>query len=170
MARFARTCSTAGPSARSTGDPEQSKSFKDLGARRLANLAEGPRGWCRHRSGPGAENLRQSQRARQDHRRNEHILTIEDPIEYSHQHKDVWWTRAGDAKHGLSEALRQRFRGSGHRSHRRVSDWKRRKRASHCRDRHVTLGRHTIRRRGRHRSDRRVPRITVADQHQLRWS
>src|SRR5437868_1329617 len=70
--------------------PEQIKSFKDLGLPAvLATLAERPRGLVLV-TGPTGSGKSTSLAAMIDKingERNEHILTIEDPIEYIHQHK-----------------------------------------------------------------------------------
>src|SRR5947208_3843715 len=70
--------------------PEQIKSFKELGLPAvLANLAERPRGLVLV-TGPTGSGKSTSLAAMIDKinaERNEHILTIEDPIEYIHQHK-----------------------------------------------------------------------------------
>jgi twitching motility protein PilT len=95
--------------------PEQIKSFKDLGLPAvLANLAERPRGLVLV-TGPTGSGKSTSLAAMIDKingERNEHILTIEDPIEYIHQHKGclVNQREVHSDTQGFSEALRAALR------------------------------------------------------------
>jgi twitching motility protein PilT len=95
--------------------PEQIKSFKDLGLPAvLANLAERPRGLVLV-TGPTGSGKSTSLAAMIDkinEERNEHILTIEDPIEYIHQHKGclVNQREVHSDTQGFSEALRAALR------------------------------------------------------------
>src|SRR5882672_7319473 len=70
--------------------PEDIKGFKDLGLPQvLANLAERPRGLVlvTGPTGSGKSTTLAAMLDKINNERNEHILTIEDPIEYIHQHK-----------------------------------------------------------------------------------
>jgi Tfp pilus assembly protein, pilus retraction ATPase PilT len=70
--------------------PEKIRTFGELGLPSvLANLADRPRGLVLITGPPAAASRRRWRDARQDQlRAHEHILTIEDPIEYIHQHKN----------------------------------------------------------------------------------
>jgi twitching motility protein PilT len=95
--------------------PEQIKTFKELGLPAvLANLAERPRGLVLV-TGPTGSGKSTSLAAMIDKingERNEHILTIEDPIEYIHQHKGclVNQREVHSDTQGFSEALRAALR------------------------------------------------------------
>jgi twitching motility protein PilT len=95
--------------------PEKIKSFKDLGLPAvLANLAERPRGLVLV-TGPTGSGKSTSLAAMIDKindERNEHILTIEDPIEYIHQHKGclVNQREVHSDTMGFTEALRAALR------------------------------------------------------------
>jgi len=95
--------------------PEQIKTFKELGLPPvLANLAERPRGLVLV-TGPTGSGKSTSLAAMIDKingERNEHILTIEDPIEYIHQHKGclVNQREVHSDTQGFSEALRAALR------------------------------------------------------------
>src|SRR5437762_3721885 len=95
--------------------PEQIKSFKELGLPAvLANLAERPRGLVLV-TGPTGSGKSTSLAAMIDkinEERNEHILTIEDPIEYIHSHKGclVNQREVHSDTHGFAEALRAALR------------------------------------------------------------
>jgi twitching motility protein PilT len=70
--------------------PEQIKGFKDLGLPQvLATLSERPRGLVlvTGPTGSGKSTTLAAMLDKINDERNEHILTIEDPIEYIHQHK-----------------------------------------------------------------------------------
>src|SRR5258705_9354060 len=71
--------------------PEQIKSFKELGLPSvLANLAERPSGLVlvTGPTGSGKSTTLAAMLDKINNERNEHILTIEDPIEYIHPHKN----------------------------------------------------------------------------------
>src|SRR4051812_49056277 len=95
--------------------PEQIKGFDELGLPPvLANLAERPRGLVLV-TGPTGSGKSTSLAAMIDKinaERNEHILTIEDPIEYIHQHKGclVNQREVHSDTQGFSEALRAALR------------------------------------------------------------
>jgi twitching motility protein PilT len=95
--------------------PEQIKTFKELGLPGvLANLAERPRGLVLV-TGPTGSGKSTSLAAMIDkinEERNEHILTIEDPIEYIHQHKGclVNQREVHSDTQGFAEALRAALR------------------------------------------------------------
>src|SRR5580765_3428489 len=95
--------------------PEQIKSFRELGLPAvLATLAERPRGLVLV-TGPTGSGKSTSLAAMIDKingERNEHILTIEDPIEYIHQHKGclVNQREVHSDTHGFAEALRAALR------------------------------------------------------------
>src|SRR5215212_4982103 len=95
--------------------PEQIKSFKDLGLPQvLANLAERPRGLVlvTGPTGSGKSTTLAAMLDKINDERNEHILTIEDPIEYIHQHKGclVNQREVHADTHGFAEALRAALR------------------------------------------------------------
>jgi twitching motility protein PilT len=95
--------------------PEQIKSFKDLGLPSvLANLAERPRGLVlvTGPTGSGKSTTLAAMLDKINDERNEHILTIEDPIEYIHQHKGclVNQREVHSDTHGFAEALRAALR------------------------------------------------------------
>jgi twitching motility protein PilT len=95
--------------------PEQIKSFKDLGLPQvLATLAERPRGLVlvTGPTGSGKSTTLAAMIDKINHERSEHILTIEDPIEYIHQHKGCLVNQRevhSDTK-GFAEALRAALR------------------------------------------------------------
>jgi twitching motility protein PilT len=95
--------------------PEQIKSFKDLGLPQvLANLSERPRGLVlvTGPTGSGKSTTLAAMIDKINSERNEHILTIEDPIEYIHQHKGclVNQREVHSDTHGFTEALRAALR------------------------------------------------------------
>jgi twitching motility protein PilT len=95
--------------------PEQIKSFRDLGLPLvLANLAERPRGLVlvTGPTGSGKSTTLAAMLDKINDERNEHILTIEDPIEYIHQHKGclVNQREVHSDTHGFAEALRGALR------------------------------------------------------------
>jgi twitching motility protein PilT len=95
--------------------PEQIKGFKDLGLPQvLANLAERPRGLVlvTGPTGSGKSTTLAAMIDKINNERNEHILTIEDPIEYIHHHKGclVNQREVHSDTHGFTEALRAALR------------------------------------------------------------
>ena len=95
--------------------PEQIKGFKDLGLPAvLATLAERPRGLVlvTGPTGSGKSTTLAAMIDKINNERNEHILTIEDPIEYIHQHKGclVNQREVHSDTHGFTEALRAALR------------------------------------------------------------
>lgn len=95
--------------------PEQIKGFKDLGLPQvLANLAERPRGLVlvTGPTGSGKSTTLAAMIDKINNERNEHILTIEDPIEYIHHHKGclVNQREVHSDTHGFAEALRAALR------------------------------------------------------------
>jgi len=95
--------------------PEQIKGFKELGLPQvLATLAERPRGLVlvTGPTGSGKSTTLAAMIDKINTERNEHILTIEDPIEYIHQHKGclVNQREVHSDTHGFSEALRAALR------------------------------------------------------------
>ena len=95
--------------------PEQIKSFKDLALPQvLATLAERPRGLVlvTGPTGSGKSTTLAAMIDKINGERNEHILTIEDPIEYIHQHKGclVNQREVHSDTHGFAEALRAALR------------------------------------------------------------
>jgi twitching motility protein PilT len=95
--------------------PEQIKSFKDLALPQvLATLAERPRGLVlvTGPTGSGKSTTLAAMIDKINGERNEHILTIEDPIEYIHHHKGclVNQREVHSDTHGFAEALRAALR------------------------------------------------------------
>ncbi len=95
--------------------PEQIKGFKDLGLPPvLATLAERPRGLVlvTGPTGSGKSTTLAAMLDKINTERNEHILTIEDPIEYIHQHKGclVNQREVHSDTHGFGDALRAALR------------------------------------------------------------
>jgi twitching motility protein PilT len=95
--------------------PEQIKGFKDLNLPAvLATLAERPRGLVlvTGPTGSGKSTTLAAMLDKINTERNQHILTIEDPIEYIHQHKGclVNQREVHSDTHGFSEALRAALR------------------------------------------------------------
>jgi len=95
--------------------PEQIKSFRDLGLPAvLATLAERPRGLVlvTGPTGSGKSTTLAAMLDKINDERHEHILTIEDPIEYIHQHKGclVNQREVHSDTHGFAEALRAALR------------------------------------------------------------
>jgi twitching motility protein PilT len=95
--------------------PEQIKSFKDLNLPQvLATLADRPRGLVlvTGPTGSGKSTTLAAMIDKINHERSEHILTIEDPIEYIHQHKGclVNQREVHSDTHGFAEALRAALR------------------------------------------------------------
>src|SRR4026209_2040741 len=95
--------------------PEQIKGFKELGLPQvLAPLSARPRGLVlvTGPTGSGKSTTLAAMIDKINNERNEHILTIEDPIEYIHQHKGCLVNQRevhSDTK-GFSEALRAALR------------------------------------------------------------
>ncbi len=95
--------------------PEQIKGFKELGLPQvLATLSDRPRGLVlvTGPTGSGKSTTLAAMIDKINNERNEHILTIEDPIEYIHQHKGCLVNQRevhSDTK-GFSEALRAALR------------------------------------------------------------
>ncbi len=95
--------------------PEQIKGFKELGLPTvLATLSERPRGLVlvTGPTGSGKSTTLAAMLDKINDERNEHILTIEDPIEYIHQHKGCLVNQRevhSDTK-GFAEALRAALR------------------------------------------------------------
>ncbi|MCM3881264.1 MAG: type IV pilus twitching motility protein PilT [Vicinamibacterales bacterium] len=95
--------------------PEQIKGFKDLALPQvLATLAERPRGLVlvTGPTGSGKSTTLAAMLDKINDERHEHILTIEDPIEYIHQHKGclVNQREVHADTHGFAEALRSALR------------------------------------------------------------
>jgi twitching motility protein PilT len=95
--------------------PEQIKGFNELALPQvLANLAERPRGLVlvTGPTGSGKSTTLAAMLDKINAERNEHILTIEDPIEYIHQHKGclVNQREVHSDTHGFAEALRAALR------------------------------------------------------------
>jgi len=95
--------------------PEQIKSFQELSLPQvLANLSERPRGLVlvTGPTGSGKSTTLAAMLDKINAERNEHILTIEDPIEYIHQHKGclVNQREIHSDTHGFAEALRAALR------------------------------------------------------------
>jgi len=95
--------------------PEQIKSFKELNLPAvLATLAERPRGLVlvTGPTGSGKSTTLAAMLDKINNERHEHILTIEDPIEYIHQHKGclVNQREVHADTHGFAEALRAALR------------------------------------------------------------
>ncbi len=95
--------------------PEQIKGFKELGLPQvLATLSDRPRGLVlvTGSTGCGKSTTLAAMIDKINSERNEHILTIEDPIEYIHQHKSCLVNQRevhSDTK-GFGEALRAALR------------------------------------------------------------
>ena len=95
--------------------PEKIKGFEELGLPRiLATLAEKPRGLVlvTGPTGSGKSTTLAAMLDKINHERHEHILTIEDPIEYIHQHRGclVNQREVHSDTHGFAEALRAALR------------------------------------------------------------
>src|SRR4029078_11039812 len=95
--------------------PEQIKGFNELGLPPvLASLAERPRGLVlvTGPTGSGKSTTLEAMLDKINNERHEHILTIEDPIEYIHQHKGclVNQREVHADTHGFAEALRAALR------------------------------------------------------------
>jgi twitching motility protein PilT len=95
--------------------PEEIRSFTDLGLPQvLATLAERPRGLVlvTGPTGSGKSTTLAAMIDKINNERREHILTIEDPIEYIHQHKGclVNQREVHSDTHGFSNALRAALR------------------------------------------------------------
>jgi twitching motility protein PilT len=95
--------------------PEQIKGFKELSLPQvLATLSERPRGLVlvTGPTGSGKSTTLAAMLDKINTERNEHILTIEDPIEYIHQHKGclVNQREIHSDTHGFAEALRAALR------------------------------------------------------------
>src|SRR5438034_1449437 len=95
--------------------PETIRSFGDLGLPAvLATLAERPRGLVlvTGPTGSGKSTTLAAMLDKINDERHEHILTIEDPIEYIHQHKGclVNQREVHSDTHGFAEALRAALR------------------------------------------------------------
>ena len=95
--------------------PEQIKSFQELGLPAvLATLAERPRGLVlvTGPTGSGKSTTLAAMIDKINTERREHILTIEDPIEYIHQHKGclVNQREVHSDTHGFAGALRSALR------------------------------------------------------------
>src|SRR6476659_13994 len=95
--------------------PEQIKSFDDLGLPSIiGTLAERPRGLVlvTGPTGSGKSTTLAAMSDRINTERREHIMTIEDPIEYIHQHKGclVNQREVHSDTHGFAAALRAALR------------------------------------------------------------
>jgi twitching motility protein PilT len=95
--------------------PEEIKGFQELGLPQvLATLAERPRGFVlvTGPTGSGKSTTLAAMLDKINRERREHILTIEDPIEYIHQHKGclVNQREVHSDTHGFAEALRAALR------------------------------------------------------------
>ena len=95
--------------------PEKIKGFQELGLPQiLAGLSEKPRGLVlvTGPTGSGKSTTLAAMLDKINHERSEHILTIEDPIEYIHQHKGclVNQREVHSDTHGFAEALRAALR------------------------------------------------------------
>src|SRR5439155_13071910 len=95
--------------------PEQIKGFNELGLPAvIANLAERPRGLVlvTGPTGSGKSTTLAAMVDKINDERHEHILTIEDPIEFVHQHKGclVNQREVHSDTHGFAEALRAALR------------------------------------------------------------
>ncbi len=95
--------------------PEQIKTFQELALPQvLATLAERPRGLVlvTGPTGSGKSTTLAAMLDKINNERHEHILTIEDPIEYIHQHKGclVNQREIHADTHGFAEALRAALR------------------------------------------------------------
>jgi len=95
--------------------PEKIKGFQELGLPQiLAGLSERPRGLVlvTGPTGSGKSTTLAAMLDKINHERSEHILTIEDPIEYLHPHKGclVNQREVHSDTHGFAEALRAALR------------------------------------------------------------
>ena len=95
--------------------PEKIKGFQELGLPQiLAGLSEKPRGLVlvTGPTGSGKSTTLAAMLDKINHERSEHILTIEDPIEYIHPHKGclVNQREVHSDTHGFAEALRAALR------------------------------------------------------------
>jgi twitching motility protein PilT len=95
--------------------PEEIKGFQELGLPPvLATLAERPRGFVlvTGPTGSGKSTTLAAMLDKINRERSEHILTIEDPIEYIHQHRGclVNQREVHSDTHGFAEALRAALR------------------------------------------------------------
>ena len=105
--------------------PEKIRSFGELGLPAvLATLAERPRGLVlvTGPTGSGKSTTLAAMLDKINSERHDHILTIEDPIEYIHPHKNCLVNQRevhSDTEQLLDRAARGAARGSRHRAHRR---------------------------------------------------
>ena len=105
--------------------PEKIRSFQELGLPPvLATLAERPRGLVlvTGPTGRGKSTTLAAMIDKINKERHDHILTIEDPIEFVHQHQGCLVNQRevhSDTQSFSSGAARRAARGPGHRAHRR---------------------------------------------------